>query len=372
MRWFNFSYMNCESSSSRVPLITFSLELFNENPFYMGRGLLLVVVSLQTQATVWRVNNVSGIDSDFNNLSTAISNASSGDTLYVEGSPNSYGSITVNKPLTLIGTGYFLTVNDTTQAISYSSTISYISFSSGASGSKIMGFELQGSEMYVGVNDIVIERNRIYSSGTYGIRVGNRVSEVLITKNFIHQYTNSTTYYSVFLEGNNNSILINNNIVLRGTSLGSNYPYSLYVPSNSSAVVQNNIFHADILLYNSTFQNNIQYIGGFSGSGNVVSNNIGQSTQFGTSNGNQSSVNMATVFAATGNFYLGDAFWTILPAGPAAGAGTGNVDCGAYGGKRPYLASGLPAIPSIFRANVPSSGLTSQPFIFDFSSKSNI
>lgn len=332
---------------------------------------LLVAMSLQASATVWRVNNQSGIDADFNSLSTAISSASAGDTLYVGGSTISYGSVTVNKPLTLIGTGYFLTANDTTQAIPYSSTISYINFTSGSSGSKIMGFDLQGSEMYISTNDIVVTRNRIYSSSSYGIRVGNSVSQVLITQNFIHQYTNSTTYYSIYLEGNNSSILITNNIVLRGTSLGSDYAYSLYSNSNSSAIVQNNVFHGSILLYNSTFQNNIQYTGSYSGSGNTTTNNIGQSTQFGTANGNQSSVSMATVFAATGSHYLGDAYWDILPAGPAAGAGSGGVDCGPYGADRPYYPSGIPAIPSIFRANVPSSGLTSQPFIFDFSSKSN-
>jgi hypothetical protein len=104
---------------------------------------LLVAMSLQISATVWRVNNVSSIDADFNSLSSAISAASAGDTLHVEGSPNSYGSVTVNKPLTLIGTGYFLTVNDTTQANPNPSTISYINFTTGSSGSKIMGFNLE-------------------------------------------------------------------------------------------------------------------------------------------------------------------------------------------------------------------------------------
>jgi hypothetical protein len=225
--------------------------------------------------------------------------------------------------------------------------------------------------MYIAANDIVVMRNRLYTTGTYGIRVANNISQVLIAQNFINIYVNSTTYYGIFLEGNNNSVLISNNIVFRGTSLGADYAYSLYGNSNSSAIVQNNMFHGSIILYNSTFQNNIQYVGSYSGSGNTTTNNIGQSTQFGTANGNQSSVNMATVFAATGSHYLGDAYWEILPAGPAAGAGSGGVDCGPYGGARPYYPSGLPPIPAIFRANVPSSALTSEPFIFDFSSKSH-
>ena len=42
--------------------------------------------------------------------------ASAGDTIYIESSPVPYGPLDMYKRLVVIGTGYFLSENDSTQA----------------------------------------------------------------------------------------------------------------------------------------------------------------------------------------------------------------------------------------------------------------
>ena len=82
--------------------------------------LILVIFCLNANylhATKWRVNN-SGIPADFTTASQMMNSASvlNGDTVYFEGSMNAYGSLTITKRLVIIGPGYFLGENDSTQA----------------------------------------------------------------------------------------------------------------------------------------------------------------------------------------------------------------------------------------------------------------
>ena len=75
--------------------------------------LLLLVILLPTfliaQNTI-RVSNDPAIG-DYDNLQTAINNASTGDVIYVY--PGSYGNIIVDKKLKIIGTGYLKSSNPT-------------------------------------------------------------------------------------------------------------------------------------------------------------------------------------------------------------------------------------------------------------------
>src|SRR5579864_1459109 len=73
----------------------------------------------------------------YTNLQTAVNAASSGDTIYVSGSPTSYGAITISTPrLTLIGAGY----NATGLQYNYSSIVDYFYFSGAVKKTSIQGF----------------------------------------------------------------------------------------------------------------------------------------------------------------------------------------------------------------------------------------
>ncbi|RYD86765.1 MAG: hypothetical protein EOP54_29880, partial [Sphingobacteriales bacterium] len=56
-------------------------------------ALFLLTVTVTIQARVWRVNNIPGVNADFDNLNGAVLSTSvlAGDTIYVEGSPIVYG-----------------------------------------------------------------------------------------------------------------------------------------------------------------------------------------------------------------------------------------------------------------------------------------
>jgi hypothetical protein len=149
---------------------------------------------------------------------------------------------------------------------------------------------------------------------------------------------------------------------------------SISMHANAVALLQNNIFRrGQVNVNNSTLTNNIMYAGTLTGTGNLISNNLGSSTQFGTTNGNQSNVTMSSVFALTGST---DAAWKLKAGSPAIGAGYGStpsnpVDAGMYGGYTPYVLSGLPPVPSIYYfANQPV-GSSNDPIDVTIKVKSN-
>jgi hypothetical protein len=46
-----------------------------------------------------------------------------------------------------------------------------------------------------------------------------------------------------------------------------------------------------------------------------------------------------------------DGIWQLKPGSVAIGYGAGGIDCGAYGGSKPYVLSGIPAIPNFYFAD---------------------
>ena len=128
-----------------------------------------------------------------------------------------------------------------------------------------------------------------------------------------------------------------------------------------------------MIVYNSNVTNNIMYRGTFEGTGNLSSNNISNGTQFGTTDGNQSSVDMTTVFLGTGSY---DNFFKLKTGSPAIAAGYGStqqvpVDAGMYGGSTPYVLSGIPAIPSIYYFKNQPVGSNSDPIDVQVKVRSN-
>lgn len=352
----------------------------------------LVVGSFTVNAAVYRVNNQPGVDADFSSASSAISTAAVDDTLYFEGSPISYGIMSLSKRLTIIGTGYFLTNNDSTQAILASSRFDQLVISSAAAGSVITGIQVENissstssnSTWLVQVDADDIQLIRCYfrhsvpssSSSFFGatLRIESNHDNTLVSQCFIQQEraTTSTsasyTTRAIDISSGCNGTVIANCIVKIGgktTVYDNSSQRAVSMPTSSNATIVNNVFMGRLDVYNSIFANNIQIIGSNSPSSsftqnasfpNTVQNNIGNSTQFGTTNGNQSNVNMTDVFTyAPGNENV-DNHYQLKPGSPAIGAGVSGVDCGAFGSDATYKLSGMPAIPAVFEATVPAIG----------------
>ncbi len=299
----------------------------------------MVIVAMMTAtcfAKVWRVNNNEGVDADFTTLQEAHDGAESGDTLYVAGSVNSYGDLTLTKTLYIFGPGYFLSENPETQANLLFAKTGEIKFDktdySTSEGSLISGISppySSHSSMYVNVNNITVRRCYVFGQITI------YASNINILQNYLNGY--------VYVKSGSSNIIISNNIC--------SY---LSVDSSSSAIITNNVIHGNVSVFNSSLSNNI-VTGIFSGSNSAFSYNIGSSTQFGTENGNQSNVDMATVFVgAEGNSTDGQ--YQLKQGSPAIGAGYDGEDCGAFGGATPYILSGLPAIPAIYFFISPAVG----------------
>jgi hypothetical protein len=340
-------------------------------------SILIAVVTIVSNAAfakIWRVNNNPGVNANFTTLQAAHDGAASGDTVYVESSATGYGGLSCTKKIIIIGTGYFLDQNQGLQAFALPSTVGQIVFSTGSAGSTLQGLTFNGSNVYIDVNDIVVQRNFFgvingnnpdyYTPGSVIIR--SNASNILVSQNFALNLT---------VQGSSIGLLISNNYFTIA------YPYgdattqnSVNLSSAAIAIIKNNVFRrGQVIAYNSNISNNIMYAGFLAGSGNLISNNIGNGTQFGTADGNKANVDMTTVFELIGSF---DAAWKLKVGSPAIGAGYGStiqnpVDCGFYGGSTAYVVSGIPAIPSIyFFANQPV-GSNSDPIKVQIKVKSN-
>lgn len=327
-------------------------------------AVALTLLSTSSFATVWRVNNNPVVNANFSTISAALSSSSvlANDTIYVEGSAQNYGSLTVNKNVVLIGTGYFLTDNDTTQAFNQPTIVTSITIST--AGARVFGFQING-QVSINANDVVFERNRVNQTSTSGtaIIVQSNRNNINIRSNWIQRPITSSCCgggWALDISTGATNIFVIGNILKAGTKANSNTwdqvsAGAIRMASNATAVFENNVVLGHMTLFNAIFNNNIQLNGTYSPTNMVlVSHNIGQSTQFGTSNNNQTNVNMSTVFTYGPGGEDVDNHYRLTTGSPAIGAGTSGVDIGAFGGSSPYYLSGMPAIPAVFSTTIPT------------------
>jgi hypothetical protein len=318
---------------------------------------IIIFIGITGNATVWRVNNRANVSADFTTLSQAISGASANDTIYIEGSPVSYGSGNFTKPLTVIGTGYWLNEHDSLQVYQETSKVKGLSFSSNSQGCVVEGLYINfvgtyGSAITISANNITIRRNHIFASSWYayyyakGIEIHSTVSSVTIEQNWIEANA-ALDNYAMGIGFNHYTVnsIIRNNIIQCDTN-----DWAIYMAEDneaSSLIVTNNVIRGKIQTFHSSQYNNILAYGTYNaGTDDLNSNNLCNATQYPNENGNQQNVDMSTVFV---NDTIAIDYVNMLKTGsPAIGAGVLGVDCGAYGTNDPYITSGMPPIPAIF------------------------
>ncbi|MCX6304913.1 MAG: right-handed parallel beta-helix repeat-containing protein [Bacteroidetes bacterium] len=299
---------------------------------------------LPTNAAKWRVNNT-GIEASFTTVQQAANSVSvlPGDTLYLEGSMTSYGSLNLAKRLVIIGPGYFLGQNPATQASLAPATIDYLTFSAGSKGSQVTGVTVAS---YTSVQDsaIYLIRNNLANVG-----VGALSSDNYFAQNYM---------YALSISGSSGNRIVNN-LVTKSDNCPNGACF--YMSNNSSAIVRNNIFKGCQVINGCVYENNIATgtaaLGNnvFTATISTVNNNVGASSQYGSGNGNKQDIDMSLVFANTGS---DDGRYQLLPGSPASGAGTNGVDCGIFGGATSYVLSGVPNLPSVWYMNISGSTVT--------------
>jgi hypothetical protein len=321
---------------------------------------ITLFIAMTMDAKVWRVNNRTNVQADFTTLSSAISGASAGDTIYIEGSPDSYGNAGyVAKQLTIIGAGYFLNENDSSQVFKESSKIDHIIFYNGSQGSIIEGVTILGTTNYgitINTDDITVRRNNISVNYPYGnanaIKINSGRNSIVIEQNWIEPgistYTNRGIYFTTYTI----STIIRNNIILTDTS-----DFAIFMNEEnptSTLTIANNTIKGDIETYYSAHYNNILIDGTYTaGTGDVSSSNLCNATQYSNANGNVQNVDMTTVF--TDHTSTNDNGYVLKTGSPAEGAGLNGEDCGAYGTNNPYVPAGIPPIPAIFGFEISQS-----------------
>ncbi len=344
----------------------------------MKKYLLLLISSIllmiNASAKIWRVNNT-GVPADFTTAQTAHNSASvvNGDTLHIEASGASYGSLTITKQLIIIGNGYLLgtlgaNANPDLQANPATSLFATVLFNTGSNGSVLEGVSLTSTLTVTnGVSNIIIRRNRL-ANVTLGL-----CSNVQVSQNYIDNTTNA----SIGGDGNPaTNLQINNNVISNAISLGatSNGDFMNNIMSSASSFGASNL--TGFRVWNNICVNTHTV--------NMTScdsrSNIGNSTQFGTLNGNQSSVTMSTVFEDhlnTNPAFSEDSRWQLKAGSTAIGAAwngtTTSGDCGVFGNSATgisYVLSGISNVPSIYKLAAPAT-TTSNTLNITISTRTN-
>jgi hypothetical protein len=299
---------------------------------------MLFFLSENSFAKIWRVNNMNGVTADFTTAQAAHDGASAGDTIHLEPSVNSYGSVNANKPLVWLSIGSFLIDNPGNQFSTTTGKIESITFSNGSAGSVISLFTNGSVNIYTSN----ITMNRSHIMGT--VYVYYNPSNIVITQNFINTYCT--------IDATN--VIFSNNIVGYGITM-SGY--------NASAIITNNVFnyinrndnyHGPASIYNAVFQNNISIKGGtYTFYNSLPTYNMFPDANFPSGNNNLLNVNMSNVFVNhTGTI---DKDFQLKTGSPAIASGYGSIDMGAFGGSTPYKLAMQPAIPAITNMSTPSS-----------------
>jgi len=310
--------------------------------------LLAVLISQPLSATKWRVSNVPGVIANFTNLQLANDAVSvlAGDTVYLEGSTLNYGDATINKKLIIVGPGFFLGENDSTQANKVAATLNSLNMNTGSEGSVVTGVSMTGS-LTLTAGSIVIKR--CYASYTVTIFSSNNI--------LIQSWFNRITCYAS----------TQNNIIKNNAIYSPIYEYCLMMQDGSNAVVFNNIFFGYHRICNAEYRNNIAYSNSsyynvFDVAGScTVENNIAAGAQYNSYPNNLNNQDMNTVFACFNNctgFSSDERYKLLVPTSPAIGYGYGGVDCGIFGGSQPYVLSGIPSFPAIWELVVDGISVT--------------
>jgi hypothetical protein len=137
------------------------------NKFYFT--WIAILFAVNASATIRTVNNISGLDADYTTISDAIGASVDGDTIYIQPSPNEYGSVTLNKRLVLMGPGHNPSFSQ------YESLINTLTMASGSGSSVIKGLSivLVNSNASITCNNVVFSGCKLQNNGGSPIAMDN-------------------------------------------------------------------------------------------------------------------------------------------------------------------------------------------------------
>ncbi|MBK1876266.1 hypothetical protein [Pelagicoccus mobilis] len=311
-----------------------------------------------SHAATHTVDNANPGAADFDTLSAAITAAAAGDTLILAGSSTSYGSVTLNKELHLIGPGWFIEGNFPDASETHGAIIDKVTINSLAgSGSSLTSLQI-GVVDLDDTSDILVQRlGPTYSTGTVFINV-NDVTNSTIRQNYRAQVSGGT------LSNTNSNLKIHNNILigsgLHTTLHNSDVSYNLlrgYLIAIEGGTLRYNILAPDtscqLTLTNALAEYNIV---------DASQNNTGNDKNVWPEDKNINDADETTFFAG-GSF---DARYKLAPGSEAANILDTGIDAGPFSGDHPYVPSGMPSVPVVFQVSAPPTLEVGQTFKLSF------
>ncbi len=279
-------------------------------------------------------------------LQDAIANAQNKDTIYIPGGVYSftYGAITINKELHLIGPGHY---PDSSAATGIAHLNATITLTNGANNSSFTGFYLNGNffsgetDANEDVDNITISRCNISSINLSRLSTYWLISESVI-RDFLAGFSISVSP-SPFAQNN----LFSNNIISNSKYFGPNTEFrnNLFISASSNyfdgCLFKNNIFvNSPTTIISCKFENNLFFSGFSLPDGSIGSYNIISQTSANTFI-NQTSDD----FSYSQDYHLKS---TSL----GKNAGKDGTDIGIYGGAFPWKEGSIPFNPHFQQVQV--------------------
>lgn len=324
-------------------------------------SLIVITFSVfNSYATIRTVSNNVNSPGQYTDLQVAINASANNDTLYIHRSDLDYGSISINKTLTLIGEGALpnkqvqLPTNTGVQISTIILTYAAFPATTTASGSKFYGLRINqvvigyssstGTSNTLQISNLTFNRNKINNMSLQALH-----SNVVITQNIAGSIGQSNASAGAFV----NSVISNNiindfsPITAQGANnLISNNIFQSYFWSRG-AVVANNIFYNyassgtfNISTVSCTFNNNLFFaftpvVGTaiISGTNTGTGNLFNVDPQYTTPALGTDVYNYTYTSPATGPF----ADFHLLPSSPGVNYGTDGTNIGIYGGNYAWV-----------------------------------
>jgi hypothetical protein len=313
---------------------------------------LFLCMNIMLSAATFTVNNNNPSPGQYTTIDAAVSAASNGDVILINGSPTTYNCSVITKSLTFIGTGY-LPIKDNPLL----SNVAFNGNSITATNVTFKGIVFLGT-VNVNGNNIAIS-NCFFNTGRLTM---NAPATGLIARNNVFYFSDIATIY---FNGGGTNALFENNIFSSGARI-----YLSFI--TTGVILRNNTFLASSAAnligggsahnpLNWTFQNNIFWNVAIAAAtpSSAFINNITYSPEGNTSvpitNGglNIGNINANPQFINySGGGYSSAHNYRLQAASVGHLAGTDGTDIGAHGGTTPRSDHGMPNIPVMKVMNI--------------------
>ncbi|WP_417200270.1 hypothetical protein [Bizionia sp.] len=282
-------------------------------------GIALLVVSFTNAQNTLIVDNNPFIDDSpshvYTTFAAAIAGASNGDIIMIQPSSTTYGNITVNKGVTVLGMGHAPELNN--GEASSAGNITVTANNVKISGLHVIGYIITGNN----VNNLLIE-NCAIAVGIYANSIGNEDITIRgnVIKNLIYLNATLTNSTNITITNNliqnignnglqyfNDTTIFNNNVIVADQTA---FQWSIFLNPNN-LVCQNNIW---------VFTANNQAIVDQNGGTPIIHNNS-LTYHYGTQT--------IADLNGTGNFNNQNPFFVSIPANNPLWAATNNYNLGS-------------------------------------------